>query len=393
MMNAEAYWWESVTGPQELIETVANSIRARKVVALMVPEDLPWRDGMRAAVQLEIRQSPELGDVDVEYIDVQDECPDEENIGEYLLRRYALESVTSNYRGRESIQEYISKNNILNNRLLWVKGMSKEDEKKWIDFCRKYEISHDIEGHIVLEVRCATRDEEPNIDFIQYSEYISDYDVLLFNSAFLDRAGKELRHTWQRYIAALCANLCGTDAELSVHLMETSDFKKQEPLQRITEIVASEDFIRRGENSKDHVLNAARGNRTPEIKNRIWKAQLQTIFPILEMERASFIEKYYDQIRDALRTKYLDSNYNTLRRIHQFGKTLDDPWDAEIGTIYRMTKLRRENDSHYLLFIPDDTSRERIELLHSMRNSLAHGEVCPVEQLEEFIQCFPFKWL
>lgn len=392
MMRGEAYWWESITGPQTLIETVANEIRSRKTVALMVPEDLPWRDSMRAAVQNEIRKSPELGNVDVEYIDVKDECPGEKKIGEYLLRRYATDVVAANYRGRESLQAYISKNGILNNRLLWVKGMTKEDEKSWIDFCRNYSISADIEGHIVLEIRFAAKKDEPNISFIQYASYISDYDVLLFNSVYLDKTNRTISRVWQQYIATLCANLCGTDAEISLELMESMDFKAQEPLQRIMEIAGMDYYLRRGENSCDHVLNAARQGRTQEIENRIWKAQLQTIFPLLEMERASFIEKYHDQIKEALQTKYMDHNYDKLRRIHQFGSTLEDPWDVEIGTIWRMTKLWREND-HRLLFIPDDSSRSRVELLHELRNNLAHSTVCPVARLVEFIQSFPYKWL
>lgn len=392
MIQAEAYWWESITGPQELIETVANEIRSRKTVALMVPEDLPWRDSMRAAVQNEIRKSPELNNVDVQFIDVKDECSGVKNIGEYLLQRYATDVVASNYRGRESLQSYISKNGVLNNRLLWVKGMTKEDEKNWIDFCRTYTISADIEGHIVLEIRFAGKEDEPNISYIQYASYISDYDVLLFNSVYLDKHDRTISRVWQQYIATLCANLCGTDAEISLELMESTDFRAQEPLQRVREIAGMEYYLRRGENSRNHVLNAARQGRTQEIESRIWKAQLQTIFPLLEMERASFIEKYYAQIKDALRARYMDYNYDKLRRIHQFGSTLEDPWDAEIGTIWRMTKLRRENE-HYLLFIPDDSSRGRVELLHELRNNLAHSTVCPVASLVEFIQSFPYKWL
>ncbi len=393
MMHSEAYWWGSITGPQELIETVANSVRARKNVVLMVPDDLPWRDGMRAAVQQEIRQSPELGDVDVQYIDVKDECPNEKNVGEYLLSRYALESVASNYRGRESIQQYISKNGVLNNRLLWVKGLTREEEEYWIDFCRDYAISSDIEGHIVLEARFAGRDEEENIDFVQYSEYINDYDVLLFNSAYLDQKERKLNRIWQQYIAALCSSLCGSDAEVSTELLESTDFMKQEPLQRIVEISLMDDFLRRGENSKNHVLNAARENRMDEIENRIWKAQLQILFPLLEMERVSFIDKYYDDIKKGLQTNYFDPNYKKGRRIHQFGMKLDDPRDAEIGTIYRMTKLRREDNDYYLLYLPDESARSRVELLHELRNNLAHCVICPVDRLVEFIQSFPYKWL
>jgi hypothetical protein len=35
----------------------------------------------------------------------------------------------------------------------------------------------------------------------------------------------------------------------------------------------------------------------------------------------------------------------------------------------------------YMLYIPDENARIRVELLYDMRNRLAHGKVCPVEDV------------
>ncbi len=394
MTDWPAYWWESITGPRNLIEKINNSLQEKKNVALMVPEDLPWRDEMRAAVLQLFRNSPELANVDVDYIDVHDECPEAEDIGMYLLHRYALFSVATNYRGRESIQQYISQNSVLNNRVLWVKGMSQEAEQKWINFCKDYSISKDIEGHFVLEV-CHSKEveEQQNIDYIRYTDYITEYDVLIFNSIYVARDGRWINQNWQQYIASLCSNMCGRDPEISLEMLESTDFRTKDPVEKIQEIGEMREYSRRGRNNKDHILYLARKKIIQEIERKIWKAQLQTVFPLFEMERITFIEKYYDQVSEALKTSYYDTNYDKPRRIHQFGNTLDNPRDAEIGTIYRMTKLRRYENDHFLLYISDESTRERVSLLHDLRNSLAHCQACPVDKLYDFILSFPYKWL
>jgi len=58
-----------------------------------------------------------------------------------------------------------------------------------------------------------------------------------------------------------------------------------------------------------------------------------------------------------------------------------------------MTKLRKESDYYqYLLYIPNEQDRNRIDLLHSIRNDLAHGKPCDVARVAEFINGHPYSW-
>ena len=67
--------------------------------------------------------------------------------------------------------------------------------------------------------------------------------------------------------------------------------------------------------------------------------------------------------------------------------------DAELGTLYRMTRLRKETDNtQYLLFIPSEEDRSRLDLLHMLRNNLAHGNPCDILQISLFIDSFPYQW-
>ena len=158
-------------------------------------------------------------------------------------------------------------------------------------------------------------------------------------------------------------------------------------------IAADEAYLRRGESNDQHILSLIRKESMSVINTQIWKTQLQVLFPLLEIERVSFIERYRKQVQEALGEKYFDFRTGRSQCIYQFGETVSDPDDAELGTIYRMTKLKRDADTHqYLLYIPDEQSRSRIELLHDLRNSLAHGNICMIDKVAEFINGHPFDW-
>ena len=217
--------------------------------------------------------------------------------------------------------------------------------------------------------------------------------MALFNGIYLNREKGTYSAIWQQYAAIICALLCNTDAETSQALMETCDFTAEEPIIGMKKIAADGAYLRRGESNGQHILNLVRKEDMSVIDIQIWKAQLQVLFPLLEIEMVSFIERYRIQVQEALGEKYYDYRSGRSQYIYQFGEIVSDPDVAELGTIYRMTKLKRDTDTYqYLLYIPDEQSRSRIELLHDLRNSLAHGNVCTIDKVGEFINRHPFDW-
>lgn len=232
-------------------------------------------------------------------------------------------------------------------------------------------------------------------------------DQALFQHGFCHRKGCLISHIvtqfllrhqaysaiWQQYAAVMCALLCNTDAETSQAFMETCDFTAEEPIIGMRKIAADGAYLRRGESNDQHILSLVRKENMSVIDTQIWKAQLQVLFPLLEIERVSFVGLYHQQIHEALGECYYDFKTGRSQLIYQFGDVISNPDDAELGTIYRMTKLKRYADtSQYLLYIPDEKSRSRIELLHDLRNALAHGEPCAIDKVAEFINGHPFSW-
>lgn len=395
MLEWAEMWWTSITGPKNLCEDVVRSLRDKSCVCLVVPDDLPWRSEMRACVENGMHQHPDMESFFVEFIDVADDCPDAVDIGRYLLERFANPDVAAGYRRRSKIQQYILDNHVLDNRVLWIKGMTTAQEINWLQFCKDYAAGREQDGRFVLEARWTHNEtERRNLAVIRYDEMVNRNDLALFNSIYLNDEKRSYSPVWQQYAATLCSLLCKTDAETSRALMERCDFTQEEPYTGIHKVAEDSEYIRRGESNPEHVLNCFRTGTDAKIKTQIWKAQLQILFPLLEIERVNFIECYRDQIQEAIQTKYCDYRTGYSQRIYQYGGPIENPDEVELGTIYRMMKLKCDSDtSQYLLYIPNENSRLRLDLLHELRNSLAHGKACSVTKVAEFANSHPFTWL
>ena len=113
-----------------------------------------------------------------------------------------------------------------------------------------------------------------------------------------------------------------------------------------------------------------------ELKHRIWASQVQVLFPVIEVERIEIIERYRDVINKALSDNY----------ITQYGERIIDPMEVEFGSLCYMMSHRQDGDANmYMLYIPDETYRERTRFLHECRNLLAHVLVCEPEQVRRLL--------
>ena len=86
-------------------------------------------------------------------------------------------------------------------------------------------------------------------------------------------------------------------------------------------IAADGAYLRRAESSNLHILSLVHKESISAIDAQIWKAQLQVLFPLLEIERVSFIKRYRKQVQEALGEKYHDFRTGRSQYIYQFGET------------------------------------------------------------------------
>lgn len=391
MYESTDVWWTWITGPRNMAQKIILELENKNNVALFVPDDLPWRHQMRDIIRYEKRY-----DFDIKFIDASDEFPkelDNYSIGDYIIKKFAKDDdIKYGFRNSGSIQDYISEKKIIENLVLWIKGMNKTQEEKLLDFCRDFK-TNGSQGNFVLELKYIEESKVRNFSTINYKEEINESDLMLFNSIILDNECDYYSVYWKRYIANLCSLLCVTDAELSTYLMTSFNFKKIEPIEALKALVSEEKFPRRGGNDHDHILWSVRNGDDNRIINNVWKAQLQVLFPMIEEERMTFIETFYDNLEEALKIPYFDFKTNSTKMISQFDEDVLDPRELELGTIYLMNHLRRNDDkSLYLLYLPNEEIRNRLKLIHDLRNKLAHHECCSVDEVSAFLSKYPFSW-
>lgn len=371
------FWWESITGPASIVKKVVEALQDGRYAVLEIPSDLPWRDEMRVMTETALRDSADTEDFMIDIIDVKDTCGDQEP-GRFLLKRYSREAaVRDGYRSRKgkTIQDYLIENGVLNNIVVWVKGIPENKTEEWIRFVADCK-SHSIRtGLFVMEIQDTKEISLPQ-DFcvLRYQAMVSTYDVQLLNSLILDDEKNDL--TWCSYIATVAATLCRTDAEVSADLVQDCDWKTENPIDRLKEMAQSEEYNRRGADpGSTHVFALCRSGEDERLEKRLWMAQVKVLFPILEMERRKIIEKYDDELNKALQYEH----------VKQFNKDVIDPYELELGTLdYLMS--HRNQSGKYIVYIPDEEDRKMISFLRDCRNHLAHASSCSPEQVGRIIE-------
>ena len=375
-MTDKDFWWDKITGPHAVVTEVADALLDNHIVVLAVPSDLPWRHSMRQTIHHLIGTASACRDIVIHEIDAVDDNPKNLDPGKFILSEFARDDIYRGYRSGASVQDYITAKEVIRKRIIWVKGLKGDVAKKWIRFCRGFKKRKLQDGLFVLEIQNGREHsaEEAPLEMIDYTDYVSNYDVQLFNSFVLNDQ-RNYSEEWKNYIASVVASLCETDAEVSSDLLEGINFTTQSVINKIKDIAQYPQYERRGtENKSNHILWYVRNNQTKELEKRLWRAQLQVLFPIIEMERISLIRKWNENIQKAI----------DYKPIQQYSQDIENAEDVELGTLCYMMN-QRTDDGQRILYIPDDNDRNRILFLHKCRNSLAHVDCCTPEQVVELL--------
>jgi hypothetical protein len=360
------------------VRRAVQALLDHRMVVLKVPADLPWRYELRSAVEMSFRQNTTASNILVEPIDAEDECREGGSPGNFLLQRFARSGEVRNgyrERSRVTIQSYLIQNEVLNHRIIWVKGLSGKQAEEWVDFCKQYPASDGTTGLFVLEIHGANScQDSKRISVIDLNNGISSYDVQLFNSFIL---GESRKYTdpWRQYISTVAASLCKADGEVSAQLLADMDFRTEEPVEGIRRLADDPSFEQRGTEEPDHVLYLCRQGREDALTQRVWSAQVQVLFPLIELERIRIIQEIQPELEETLQK----------HNVSQYGEQITDPMDVELGTLDYLLHSRGEDDL-YKLYIAQEELRDRIGFLHQCRNQLAHANLCTPEQVARIIE-------
>lgn len=382
MQESSQIWWQEITGPKTFVSNVTERLLEASVI-VKVPDDLPWRHEMRQEIQSELREQYDYAEISIIPIDAEEDVEENTEIDAFILERFALGDVARQYRKKsgKSITQYIVQKNVLQNDVLWVKGLTEKTIKPWMDFLLAFNDCCPKNGRIVLEIRDSIHYVKQNtIEEIDYSSYISDNNLQLFNSILLDRM-PTISEVWKRYLSALAACLCETDAEIAEYFLNEYVQQTADPIRVLEAIAQDPDYSRRGAaDGSSHILSLVRHKCTSQIERRIWKAQLQVLFPVVEAERINLIERIKHDLTAMI----------SVREIRQYGESIVNPYDFEWGTLFYAMKLTNINEEYYLKSL-SKAEREEIRRFRDYRNNLAHGDCCTVTQVSEILAIVPYE--
>ena len=393
-------WWNSITGPNSLLQAITSALLEVKSVVIYVPDDLPWRKQMRSSLEGMLRESTQ--NLVFDYIDCELECQTDSkgnlDIAGFLFERYSTPSVKNGYRksSGKSVQQYMQEHHVLGNAIIWVKGMTNEQVKSWFDFCKAYKPKNTNDGLFVLEAYLPNPlvSVPSSMSEISYRDHVSLYDALLFNYMIVSEWQDD--PSWLQYVATASTNLCVHDVELSCSLIEECNFKADDVIDALRSLATEEDYGKRyaADNLEDdHPFAMIRSGRDESMAHALWQAQLQVVFPLIEMERLSLISLRKRELEIAIAEKHFDPQTGEIGKLEYCGNEITSPLDLELGTLRFMTHRWFADDHEKRYFsLPDYEDRERLLLLRNMRNKIAHMNVCSIEEIVSFFEKHPYSW-
>jgi len=286
---------------------------------------------------------------------------------EILLRRFAQGTVQTGYRptSGEKSQDYIVRNGVTRNRLIWIRRLPRDQMSKWLDFVRGFRKCGAENGLFFLEAEEAQLPPQlpSHIRAICYCEHVRDFDLLLFCS----HIASELNCStgWKTYLATLAALLCGSDAALAAAYLEDRplDVRRARPEEAFCE-------IHKGLYGEDMAQL-----QTAALTGKVWQAQIKVLYPLIEDARQLLVQRHSVRIKRAL---------EAANSTGPSGEAIRDPLDAEWGTLFHLSRMRNDAGYH-CLYIPEEAEYSWIGFMRDCRNKLAHGDALNMEEVARIL--------
>ena len=340
-------WWYRTVSAVRYLDSVMDSISAGRSAAMIFPEKIPWEQDFVGAIRDRLRMY-----LDTRWLEVQS-AAGVDSPGKFLMRSYLSKEDQELYwpprHGSEAHFLGMSEHSPLHRRFLLLTDISAGKAPLWGAAVREYQegfrakFGENADCCIfILIIKCGFMQSAPELDVCRYSDYITDYDSLMFS--MMRCSALQLSSGCRQYIAELASSLGDQQIELAGELAGYGEDLAKHPWR-----CAQEVFDRRGELYTED-----------RIRNAIWLAQIKVVYPKLEEERRGFITKYQKKL----------AAYMPLP--NSLGEIITKPADLEIGQLFFIVnkhKFAGSDDFH------------RISSLRDVRNQLAHSSPMSYDML------------
>jgi hypothetical protein len=340
-------WWRWIANPHSFENVITEALLSQNAVILA--GRLPWADYLRKTITAKMQEqsviaaildAPSVGD---------------EDFAEFLLKYFGSADLADNYRPPFSppLAEYLAQNEVLADKLVWIRDASAEQTARWTDFLKRYKTKSIWDGLFVVE--CSDPKQAYSGDrlkFFNFSQFLDFYDVLSFSMLLVSSGGaNKIAKQYAAWAAAFCFQ---NDVELLARFMagdadERLDDASQDREELLSAVMA-------------FFASAGIPADQKRIATYLWQAQMQVFFPLIERLRTKLIAKYYDRILDVLQTNDVD----------WYGEKIENPYDAELGLLKYLSRQFQPDGRSRVLYFPSSDDYQNLMFLHECRNTLAH---------------------
>lgn len=348
-------WWEQVTNANIFIKTVVDTILSEKSIVFALPNYVPWYQKLRDTIEMDVAKQNSKNSFDFV------ESPDE-NVGEFLLRKYCKEEKRIQYRPNKSHACFLAESDdiVLNDRYVWIRNIPNNLFDEWISFLSDYHRSKKRDASsavFILETNDETlvRKTKKGITGIVYNKEMNLFDTYTFCT--LAVSGMQGKIYLKNYLAELVSNICGNDIELCAQCIKRGRQFLADPLGAISTIKTEE--------SRSDGYNFEFNTDDFTISKQIWKTQIKMLFPAIEDYRGDFVAKNRMKIYQQLPIK--SSN----------GEEFTEPEDVEIGTLNYMVATG--------LLAIDSEEYNKLCRFKEARNTLAHLKTLSLEEVDKIL--------
>lgn len=349
-------WW-NLPGPRQFIRALADDLSDGKNLIVELPEHCI--DAMRFALD------EQLGDflvIDEGTVD------DDVSVKPLEVFRNLLEQCPTPL--HQALSEEFP------GRVFWIDAIEESNAKEWVSFLEDHSRSF---ATVPEDNRClllpvfrgfaAPQPErgEATLAIRRFEGTSGHLDMMLYVSQGLDSSIR--RHPLHQALqVATIVELAGCDPSLADELLTLRSDELQRPSGLLSTFKSKRGWAQEANwfdgscdelDGRSFAHSAVVGEL--EIQRRIWRAQVQILFPFVEELRVELVAEYRSHISMPVETRFA---------------SIDNPLDLEIGQLAH--ELRRSG-------IPTHKKR-LLGVMKKIRNSLAHLELAEGEDVDEMLR-------
>lgn len=367
-MSAMALSWWDIPGPGRFVRRVENDLRDRVNVVAALPAGTGnvWFDFFRR------RWADGQERMDVLHVDGDVRPPLD----------ILCEAFTTNPAGTTTLGALVGEN-AFQGLTVGVLLENADSVRAWADFLVAYErecrLIDPLDRAVLLVATEGAGPQllpppETHLRVHVYDGYARPHDCYMYAWVLL---GTEEKQAWRTELKmALCAQLAQWDPRLCEELSDRDIGSILRRATSVSALSAGQDahatddtdqgwalgvLQRRDGETVFHSGWVARDKGSREFERRVWAAQVQVVFPLIEQLRRQAIERYGSRFRMPVQVG--DNEF------------VSDPYELEIAMVRRIVS--------YLDGVPRGVIR-RLDQAYEFRNALAHLEPLTAQQLQTF---------